>query len=167
MRDFQIIPKQEAIPAFDPQITAVKHIEYYPFGAVYEEDEITQPVISQILKDIATGDNIYFFLDPYGEENFLEVISDGEWLSIGYCFDIDETGEQDIYYSYNPDFADILRNYSDFSDKESFAPIVSGGQSPIKKCFAVKDTEAVLKAVEYFIHTGKRYPGIDWAKQLS
>jgi len=37
----EIIPKQETIPPYAPNAVAVKHIEYYPYGGVYNEDEIT------------------------------------------------------------------------------------------------------------------------------
>ena len=41
-----------------------------------------------------------------------------------------------------------------------------GGQSPIEKYLALTNMEVGVKAVEYFIRTGKLYPGIDWAEQL-
>ncbi len=47
-----------------------------------------------------------------------------------------------------------------------FAHVQSGGQSPIEKYLALTNIEDGVKAVEYFIRTGKLYPGIDWAEQL-
>jgi len=44
--------------------------------------------------------------------------------------------------------------------------VQSGGQSPVEKYLALTNMEAGVKAVEYFIRTGKLYPGIDWAGQL-
>ena len=35
-----------------------------------------------------------------------------------------------------------------------------------EKYLALTNMEAGVKAVEYFIRTGKLYPGIDWAEQL-
>ena len=161
---FQVIPKQDTIPTFDPKAIAVQHIEFYPFGEIYEQEEITESVISQILREIPEGISILFFLDPDGETDWLEVVCDGEWLFIGYCFD--DGG--DIYYSYNPDFADSLDLIAnaDFSNEETFSPIKSQGQSPIGKVFAMTDIQTGVKAVEYFIRTGARYPGIDWVQHL-
>lgn len=39
---------------------------------------------------------------------------------------------------------------------------IAGGQSPIPKIQAITDMDAGVKVVEYFIRTGKRYPGIEW-----
>lgn len=36
------------------------------------------------------------------------------------------------------------------------------GAIPIPKIQAITDMDAGVKAVEYFIRTGKRYPGIEW-----
>ncbi len=65
-------------------------------------------------------------------------------------------GGAENYYSFNPDFAGV---------KES-SGLLSGGQTPVEKELALTDIEAGIRAVEYFIHTGRLYPGIDWAKQL-
>ena len=151
--ELKIIPKQNANLIFDTKAIQLKHIEYYPScDGVYEEKEITDAVISKILGQIPNGINVYLSLDPYGEDDWLEVISDGEWLALGYCFN----GGCDIYYSYNADFAGT----------EELSPLESGGQSPIEKYLALKDIEAGRKAVEYFIQTGELYPGIAWAQQL-
>ena len=100
--ELKIIPKQNAVPAFDATAIQLKHIEYYPsLDGVYEEKEINEAVISKILGQIPNGINVYLSLEHYGEDEWLEVISDGEWLTIGYCLN----GGCDIYYSYNADFA--------------------------------------------------------------
>ena len=150
--ELQIIPKQDTIPAFDAKAIQLRHIEYYPSDRVYEEHEITEAVISKIRKQIPCGINVYLSLDPYGEDDWLEVNCDGEWLFLGYCFN----GGCNIYYSYNADFAET----------EEWSPLESGGQSPIEKYLALKDIETGTKAVEYFIRTGQLYPGIAWAQQL-
>ncbi|MCI8718829.1 MAG: hypothetical protein HFH64_11895 [Lachnospiraceae bacterium] len=151
---FEIIPKKDTIPEFDHQEIKLKHILYYPNGEEYEEDEITEEVISRILKEIPEGIEIYLSLDSYGEDDWLEVVCDGEWLSLAYM-------SEDEYCSYNADFPDTYN--ADFSDTEKWTPLTSGGQSPIEKCFAIQDIELGIKAVEYFIRTGELYPGIDWA----
>ena len=154
--NIELMPKNETVPTFDPSQIKVKHIEsvecFSSYDGVYSEEEISEDLISGILKQIPTGINILLFLDPNGEDDFLEVICDGEWLALGYS----SNGGQENYYSYNPEFA----------ESEEFCPLISGGQSEIEKCFAIKDIEAGVKAVEYFIRTGKLYPGVEWAHQL-
>ena len=154
--NIKIIPKSENITTFDPTQIKVKHIEsvecFSSYDGVYGEEEISEELISGILNQIPTGINMLLSSDPNGEDDFLEVICDGEWLALGYS----SNGGQENYYSYNPEFA----------ESEEFCPLISGGQSEIEKCFAVKDIEAGVKAVEYFIRTGKLWSGIDWAHQL-
>ena len=93
----------------------------------------------------------YLFLDPDGEGEFMEVLCNGTWLALGVS-----DGGAENYYSYNPDFKGV---------KEPTG-LQSGGQSPVEKELALTDIEAGVRAVEYFIHTGELYPGIDWVKQL-
>ena len=172
--EIEIIPKQESIPSFDSNEVAVKHIEYYPYGKTYSEEDITPQIVSKILKKVPKGIGVYLSLNPDGECDWLEVVSDGEWLFLGYSFeyieDVDDKKfvRYDNYCSYNPDYAstvDQIRE-ADFSDKKIYTPISSGGQSPIPKIQAITNMDAGVKAVEYFIRTGKRYPGIDWMRQL-
>ena len=94
-------------------------------------------------------------LDSNGEDDWLEVNCDGQWLALGLSV-CQGTKNEKNYYSWNPQYAGV----------EEYAPIESGGQSPIEKYLALTDMEAGVKAVEYFIRTGKRYPGVDWAEQL-
>jgi hypothetical protein len=49
------------------------------------------------------------------------------------------------------------------AETKELSPLLSGGQSPVEKCFTVRDIASGIKAVEYFIRTGKFYPGINWA----
>lgn len=105
----------------------------------------------ELLKKRPFTANWYLFLDPDGEGDFLEVLCDGAWLALG-CSD----SGQENYYSFNPDFSGV----------QEPTGLLSGGQSPVEKELALTDIEAGVKAVEYFIHTGQLYPGIDWAKQL-
>ena len=153
--ELEIIPEQDNIPGFDKKSIKLKHIEYYPvYDGSYEEDEITEELVSQILKQIPEGIEVIFSLNPYGEEDTFEVLCDGEWLAIGYSSYSD--GKDHIYYSYNPAYADT----------DELSPLQSGGQSPVEKYLAINDIEAGVKAAEYFIRTGELYPGIIWAKQL-
>lgn len=162
----EIISKKESIPTFDMDIIAVKHIEYYPGGGIYDEAQITPELIGKILAEVPQGISIYLFLDPYGECDWMEVLSDGEWLSLGCSFD--RNGEYHNYYTYNSAYADTAEmiNKFNYSDKSTWTSLESGGQSPVPKMEAITDMENGVKAVEYFIHTGELYPGIDWAHQL-
>lgn len=148
---FQIIPKQEHISDFYSKDIKIKHISYYMCydDMEYEEDEITEEIIAKVLHEIPEGIEVYLSLNPFGEEDYLEVLCDGEWLALAY------EDDNDCYYSYN----------KDFEGTEELSPLESGGQSPVEKYLAIKDMDAGIKAVEYFIRTGKLYPGIDWAKQ--
>ena len=159
--ELQIIPKQENIPPFDSQAIKVQHIEYFdPPYKKYDGEEITETIIAEVLKKIPNGINIYLFLDPDGEDKWLEVNCDSEWIALGFSGDFG----QNNYYSYNSAFADTADQISkaDFSDKGVYTDLESGGQSPIPKIQAITDIEAGVKAVEYFIRTGEFYPGIDW-----
>ncbi len=159
--EFQIIPKQECIPPFDPQAIKIQRIEYFdPPYKEYDREEITEKIIAEVLKEIPGGINIYLFLDPDGEDNWLEVNCDSEWIALGFSGDFG----QNNYYSYNPAFADTADQISqaDFLDKNIYTDLESGGQSPIPKIMAITDIELGVKAIEYFIRTGELYPGIDW-----
>lgn len=159
--NYEIIPKENSIPQYDPKAVKIKYAEYYPFGGLYHDDEITEEVIQKMLTDIPEGVDLYLFLDSDSEGDFLEVVCDGEWLTLGYCFD----DGQEVFYSYNGDYAEYLDN-DDLNLEERYAPIEAGGQSPIEKFTAIHDIEAGVRAVEYFIRTGERDPRIDWIKQL-
>ena len=161
----QIMPKSENIPAFDPQAMKLQHIAYFdPPYKEYEGEEITGAVIAEILKKISSGINIYLSLIPYGEDDWLEVNCDGEWIALGFSGD----SGQNNYYSYNSAFADTIDRIAeaDFSDRSIYTSLNSGGQSPIPKVQAITDIEVGVKAVEYFIRTGKFYPGIDWLHEF-
>lgn len=160
--EFQIIPKQECIPPFDSKAIKVRHIEYFdPPYEKYDGEEITEKVIAEVIKKISGGINIYLFLDPDGEDKWLEVNCDGEWIALGFSGDCG----RDYYSSYNPDFSDTVKQIdtADFSDKSIYTDLESGGQSPIPKIQAIRDIEAGVKTVEYFVRTGELYPGINWA----
>lgn len=147
----KIIPKQDNIPAFNEKAIMLQHIDYYDWSNTsYDGDEITEEIVAKVLKEIPNGIDIYLSLIPDGEDDWLEVNCNGEWLALGF------TSDNEGYSSWNPEYAGV----------EELAPVQSGGQSPIEKCFALTDIELGVKAVEYFIRTGKLYPCIDWAEML-
>lgn len=118
-------------------------------------------MIEKILKKIPAGLNLYLSLVPYGEEEWLEVNCDGKWIALSYCCD-------GGYYSYNGDFAHTANEVmkGNFFDKSIYTPLNSGGQSPIAKMQAITDIDMGVKAVEYFIWTGKLYPKMDWLHEF-
>lgn len=79
-----------------------------------------------------------------------------------------QNAKRKLYSTYNADYESTSEEIEKFnySDKTVWTTLESGGQSPIPKIEAITDMEAGVKAVEYFIHTGELYPGIDWACQL-
>lgn len=162
----KIIPKQETVPSFDPNAIAIKYIEYYSSGEEYSEEEITPKLISKILKEVSKGININLFLDPDGECDWMEVLSDGEWLYLGR-FKFNENSEDEYYFSYNPDYASTAAQAveADYSDKSVWTELLSGGQSLIPKIQAITNMKSGVKAVEFFIRTGELHPGIDWEQE--
>ena len=160
--ELKVIPKSDMIPSYNPNAVAVKYIEDNSYGRQYEEDEITPDLIARILNEVLKGIEINLCLDPDGEGccGCLEVVSDGDWLSL--CYDHEET---ETYFCYNQEFADTMEQLEevDLGDENVYAPIDYGGQSPVPKFQAITDMDAGVKAVAYFIRTGERYPGIDWA----
>lgn len=163
--ELQVLPKQDTIPAFDKQAIKLQHIAYFdaPYNE-YEGEEITEDVITEVLRKIPAGINIYLSLIPYGEDDWLEVNCNGEWLSLGYS----SQNGQNNYYSYICSFADTAEQIgeADFSDETIYSPLESGGQSPIPKIQAITDIETGVQAVEYFIRTGELYPGISWLHEF-
>lgn len=95
--EFQIISKQDNIPPFGSQAIKVQQIEYFdpPYKA-YRGTEITEKIIAEVLKEISDGINIYLYLDPDGEDNWLEVNCDGEWIVLGFS---GEFGQNNYYSS--------------------------------------------------------------------
>ncbi len=168
--EFEIIPKKSTPTTFDANHIAIKyiedyHTEYYTYNNRYQTEEITPELIAKLLQMIPKGLSCYFFLDANGECDWLEVVSDRTWISLGCCFE-DDDGNFDCYYCYNADFAHTasLIDMANFSDETIYTAIESGGQSPIPKIQALQDMELGIKAVEYFIHTGKLYPKMEWLR---
>lgn len=155
--DLEIIPKQDAALDFEPKEIKIQYIEYADaadrrYGDIIEGDDITEEVIAELFEQVLSGTSVYLSLIPHGEDDWMEVISDDTWIALGYSSNCG----QDNYYSYNPDF----------EGTEEMTPLLSGGQSEIEKYLALTDKQAGLKAVEYFIRTGKLSHNIDWAKQI-
>lgn len=123
--DIQIIPMQSSIPTFDSQTVKVKHIAYDSIcDGEYEEKQITNEIISNLLDQIPKGIHVYLSLIPYGEDDWLEVICDGNWLVLGFR----SNGRCGNYYSYNVDF----------EGTEELTPLESGGNLQLKNTLPFK-----------------------------
>ena len=63
--ELQVLPKQDTIPASDKQAIKLQHIAYFdaPYNE-YEGEEITEDVITEVLRKIPAGINIYLSLIP-------------------------------------------------------------------------------------------------------
>ncbi len=160
--DLQIIPKQETDLSYSQDTLAVKSIEYVLSLTHFDEAEIDDALIADVMNKIKEGEeDFYLYAGDDEESDRMEVVTDGVWLSLTCCFDL-----EDYYCSYNEQYSYTLPMLEepDFSDMEVFTGLESGGQSPIPKLEAITDIEAGLKAVKYFIYTGKLYPGIAWIK---
>ena len=82
--DFEHLPKQDTIPPFDPHAIAVKYLEY---DDSYDEEEITEDLIAQLLQQIPEGIELVLYLDADGEDDMMEVLCDGTWLALGFSHD--------------------------------------------------------------------------------
>ena len=164
--EFEIIPKTESNESYDSSAIAVKSIAYDLSLTEYEEGEITNSVISDVLEDIRKGSDIFFYLDPNGETDFLNVLSGHGWISL-FAQLFDEQTDEDIsYICYNPEFEhtkEMPETDTSFSDM-LYTPLDLGGQSPVPKMQALTDIEAGIKAAEYFIRTGKLSTDINWLR---
>ena len=146
----EIIPKSTDIVNWEEETIKVQYIE--TADGTLSGDEITKEKIDGILQEIANGTELYLYTDDTGEEDYFEVISDGEWLVLGYSKDCG----QENYYCWNETYA----------DEKVWSHLYSMGQSPVEKYLTIDDIELGMKAVAYFIWTGELYPAMDWAKQI-
>lgn len=96
--------------------------------------------------------------DPDFEQNFMIFESGNGLFALDYIRDnTGDTGEKAAWFStYDPKYLD--------SDEETDIKC-SDGQSVILRKYAITDKDAVMTAIEYFIHTGKLWNGIQWIKE--
>ena len=95
-------------------------------------------------------EELYLSLNPFGEEDSMEVDVAEGWAALSY-----EDTDTGVWYAiYNPEYAGV----------EEDAPPLGGGQSPIPMMHAIQDLELAAVCVEYFIKQGRLYPGAPWAK---
>lgn len=148
----QIKNEPEEMPSgiYIPYISSV-------FG---DEKHLTEKELEMLLAQIRQGEGmgICFCRDPDCEEAFMQLEINYGRICLQY---IEEMGTEDecFYSSFDPDYLD--------SDEES--PMqAADGQSIILMRYTMQDTEQntalTAKCVEYFVRTGRLYPGMEWLK---
>lgn len=144
----EFIPVAE-VPAEIPDGIAAHYYIRWP-GDFHE---ITPENVKRIMKNLRGGKwmDIYLYQEDDEEGDYLDLETDGTLFNLSYG---EEMGQ--IWWStYDPDYLD--------SDEETDIPH-SDGQSIIFRETTTADKEAVMTAIEYFIHTGRLWDGIPWMK---
>ena len=144
----EFIPVAE-VPAEIPDGIAAKYYVRWP-GDFHE---ITPKNVKRIMKNLRGGKwmDIYLYQEADEEGDYLDLETDGTLFNLSYGEDMGQ-----IWWStYDPDYLD--------SDEETDIPH-SDGQSIIFRETTTADKEAVMTAIEYFIHTGRLWDGIPWMK---
>ena len=144
----EFIPVAE-VPAEIPDGIAAHYYIRWPG----DFKEITPDNVEQIMKNLRDGEwmDIYLYHEADEEGDYLDLETDGTLFNLSYG---EEMGQ--IWWStYDPDYLD--------SDEETDIPH-SDGQSIIFRETTTADKEAVMTAIEYFIHTGRLWDGIPWMK---
>ncbi|MCI8423988.1 MAG: hypothetical protein HFF50_10770 [Lawsonibacter sp.] len=133
-----------------PEGIAAKYYVCWP-GSFHE---ITPDNVKRIMKNLRSGEwmDIYLYHEADEEGDYLDLETDGTLYDLSYGENMGE-----IWWStYDPEYLD--------SDVETDI-IHSDGQSIIYRETTTTDKEAVMTAIEYFIHTGKLWNGIPWMKR--
>ena len=144
----EFIPVAE-VPAEIPDGIAAHYYIRWPG----DFKEITPDNVEQIMKNLRDGEwmDIYLYHEDDEEGDYLDLETDGTLYDLSYGEDMGQ-----IWWStYDPEYVD--------SDEETDIPH-SDGQSIIYRENTTADKEAVMTAIEYFIHTGKLWDGIPWMK---
>lgn len=144
----EFIPVAE-VPAEIPDGIAAHYYIRWPG----DFKEITPDNVEQIMKNLRDGEwmDIYLYHEDDEEGDYLDLETDGTLYDLSYGEDMGQ-----IWWStYDPEYVD--------SDEETDIPH-SDGQSIIFRETTTADKEAVMTAIEYFIHTGRLWDGIPWMK---
>lgn len=118
-----------------------------------EGNPVTQEAVNNLADEIRNHycGSAWLALDEYGEEDFLAVYMDNDWVSLSFNT-WDEDGEAHMYQPINP--------RHEFSKED--APVSIGGQTPVRKRNALDDLNIAAECVLYFAKTGKLYPELRW-----
>ncbi|MCI8574527.1 MAG: hypothetical protein HFF89_08850 [Oscillibacter sp.] len=148
----EIIPKGQ-VPELPERIFIHYANEEFNTGEDTEITDLSEAGVKNIVEKVRDGTYWSLFLcpDDCGEEGFLLMERSEDLIFL----QISDEMEQITWTCFNPDYLD--------SDEE--APIeCSDGQSIIAMKTTMKDRELAAKCVEWYIHTGEPYPGMDWLK---
>jgi len=148
----EIIPKGQ-VPELPERIFIHYANEEFNTGEDTEITDLSEAGVKNIVEKVRNGTYWSLFLcpDDCGEEGFLLMERSEDLIFL----QISDEMEQITWTCFNPDYLD--------SDEE--APIeCSDGQSIIAMKTTMKDRELAAKCVEWYIHTGEPYPGMDWLK---
>ena len=148
----EIIPKGQ-VPELPERIFIHYANEEFNTGEDTEITDLSEAGVKNIVEKVRDGTYWSLFLcpDDCGEEGFLLMERSEDLIFL----QISNEMEQITWTCFNPDYLD--------SDEE--APIeCSDGQSIIAMKTTMKDRELAAKCVEWYIHTGEPYPGMDWLK---
>lgn len=148
----EIIPKGQ-VPELPERIFIHYANEEFNTGEDTEITDLSEAGVKDIVEKVRDGTYWSLFLcpDDCGEEGFLLMERSEDLIFL----QISDEMEQITWACFNPDYLD--------SDEE--APIeCSDGQSIIAMKTTMKDRELAAKCVEWYIHTGEPYPGMDWLK---
>ena len=118
-----------------------------------EGSPVTQEAVNKLACEIRNHycGSAWLALDEYGEEDFLAVYMDNDWVSLSFNT-WDEDGEAHMYQPVNPAYE---------SSRED-APVRIGGKNPVLKRNALDDLNIAAECVLYFAKTGKLYPELRW-----
>lgn len=148
----EIIPKGQ-VPELPERIFIHYANEEFNTGEDTEITDLSEAGVKNIVEKVRDGTYWSLFLcpDDCGEEGFLLMECSEDLIFL----QISDEMEQITWTCFNLDYLD--------SDEE--APIeCSDGQSIVAMKTTMKDRELAAKCVEWYIHTGEPYPGMDWLK---
>ncbi|MCI9078261.1 MAG: hypothetical protein HFH68_04955 [Lachnospiraceae bacterium] len=119
--------------------------------------KITEKDLNRLLKDIRNKKHIGISLnnDPDLEGDYMQIEISNNLICLEYVENNLKSNECS-YSCFNPDYL----------DSDEWSPMdAADGQSIILMRYTMEDPELAAKCVEYFVRTGKLYPGMAWLKQ--
>lgn len=152
MKEEEIIPKEEFEKNGNTDICIRFASKAFNTNERNQIKDISEKGIQEIIDNVRSGvyKSLYLSLDPDGGRYFI-MESDSTWLGLEIA---DET-DQVCYSSFN----------TAYMDSEEASPIkCSDGQSVILKKYTMHDRKLAAECVEWFIRTGRHYPGMEWLK---
>lgn len=115
--------------------------------------DLSENGVGDIVEKVRNGTYLSLFLcpDECGEEGFLLLESTEDLIAL----EIWDEMKQITWSCFDPAFL----------DSDAISPIeASDGQSIIPMRITMRDRELAAKCVEWYIHTGEPYPGMEWLK---